>query len=112
MSFHQFAVGALFGNFAVTQYDDLVGVLHGRKPVGDDHHRAAVEKPFHVLRDDSLVLGIERTGGLVEHHVLRLLVNGAGYHQPLLLSSADARAVATHLRFHAERQAVDVFLQA
>ena len=59
-------VGALLGDRAVLQDDDVVGVANGAQAVSDGDHRPAVHGPLERLDDHVLGLGVERGGRLVE----------------------------------------------
>ena len=51
---------------AVLDDEDLVGVAHGREPVGDDERRTPCQGARQRLLDRDLGLGVQVRGRLVE----------------------------------------------
>jgi len=100
-------VVADFDQLALLEDDDLVGVLDGGEPVGDDHGRPLGEEALHVLHDGALVVGIERAGRLVEEDVLGVLVDGPCDEDPLPLTLAEPVTVAADLGVVVQRQPGD-----
>ena len=75
---------------AVVEDDDLVGVPHGREPVGDGDRGATPGQGVEGLLDGTLGLGVECAGRLVEHQDPRVAEQGAGDGEPLLLPAGEA----------------------
>ena len=88
---------ALFGHAPSVEHHDLVGVAHGREPVGHHEHGArravpaAGEAPKGRL-DLDLVLRVGKGRRLVEHHDGRVLEDRAGEHEALHLAAGEVRA--------------------
>lgn len=71
---HQFVVPTFFHDASSFQYDNLVGIFHGPKPVCDHDRRHGVflQQPVQGLLDSCLGFGIEARRGLVENQERRL----------------------------------------
>ena len=66
-------MGAAFGDAALVEDEDLVGVDDGRQAVGDDDGRAAGGDVAQGLLDRRLGAAVERAGRLVEDQDRRVL---------------------------------------
>ena len=100
-------MAALLHDAAVVEDQDLVGLPHGRQPVGDDQRGAPLERGGQRQLHGGLGLAVEVGGGLVEHHDLGRLEEQPGDGQPLLLASGEAVAAVAHHRVEAVGQGVD-----
>jgi len=85
-------VGAALQDAALVQDDDLVGVLHGAQPLGDDDLGGAGDLPGEGPADEGVGAGVDGGGRVVEDEDLRPLEQGAGDAQALLLASGDIGA--------------------
>ena len=82
-------MGAPLDDAAVVDHQQLVGLAHGREPVGDDERGAAgqrlAQRPLHRR----LGLGVEVRRRLVEHDDVGRLEHEAGQGDPLLLAARE-----------------------
>ena len=85
-------MGALLQNLAVGQEDDVVRVLDGAQPVGNDQHGANVLHLLQGVLDQHLRLGVDVGGGLIENHDGGLVNNGSGKGQQLALAGGEVVA--------------------
>src|SRR5687768_6901960 len=85
-------VGAALGDPALVEDDDLVGIDHGRQTVGDDDGGAARGDAAQGLLDRRLGSAVERAGGLVEDQDRRVLEEGTGDGDALLLAAGQLKA--------------------
>src|SRR6266849_1354052 len=92
----QVIVGAVLNETAAVDGDEAVAAPHGREPMGDDEHGAAVGKPRHVLLDDPLALIVERARRLVEDQDARIGNERACDGQTLALAAGQAGAPLAH----------------
>src|SRR5262249_48690129 len=97
----QVVVPAVLDDAAVVEHDDLVGVAHGREPVGDRDRRSALGETVERLLHEPLGLGVERARRLVEDEDRRVPQDRPRDRNPLLLAAgepvaafADDRVVA------------------
>lgn len=79
-------VCAALGDAPVVYDEDLIGVLDRRKPVGDRDDRFAARKRRDRVLDEVFVFRVDARGGLVEQDDGRILENGAGNGDALLLA--------------------------
>ena len=89
---HELVVGAALQDAALVQDDDLVGVLHGAQPLGDDDLGGAGDLPGEGPADEGVGAGVDGGGRVVEDEDLRPLEQGAGDAQALLLASGHIGA--------------------
>ena len=59
-------MGAFFGDDAVVQDEDHVGILDGRETVSDDEGGTAHHEFIESILYDLFTFGIKRRGGFVE----------------------------------------------
>ncbi len=81
----QLLVGAGLAQPPVVQHEDAVGVLHGGEAVGDDDRGAARQEPGEGVPDQELGFGVDAGGRLVQDQDLRIVGEGAGEGEQLLL---------------------------
>ena len=101
-------MGALLGDVAVFQNQNLVRVLDGGQAVGDDEAGFALHEPAHGCLHLALGAGVHVAGGLVQNQHLRVIEHGPGDGQQLLLALADIAAVLGDDGVVAPGQAHDV----
>ena len=89
---HESFVAADFGDAAVFEDDDAVGVGDRAEPVGDDEARAAFHQRGQAGLDHPFAFGVEVAGGLVEDEDLRVGQDRAGDGDPLPLAAAELHA--------------------
>ena len=89
-------MGAGFGEAAVVEHVDLVGVADGGEAVGDDEGGAASGEAGEGALDGRLGFVVDRGGGFVEHQDGGILEDGAGDRQALALSAGELLAAFTH----------------
>jgi hypothetical protein len=94
------------------QHDDLVGVDDGRKAVGDGQHGPVAAEGAQFFLNGALGLGVERGGGLVEDQDRRVLEDGAGDGDALLLAAGELEAALADHRVIAARQGGDEVVDA
>ena len=70
--------------------DDLIGVAHGRQPVGDGDRRTALGQPLELGLDRVSVCVSSELVGLVEHEHGWVAQHRAGDRHPLLLPAGEA----------------------
>ena len=85
-------MGAVSGNAAVVQDQDLVGVLYGRDALGDDDDGGILQIGGEGLADGGLCGAVHSGGGVVQNEHRRLSQHGPGNAQPLFLSAGDVGA--------------------
>lgn len=95
---HQLFVCSMFGDSAVFQINDIVGVHHRAQAVGDHYHCAVFEEPVEVVHYSAFVDCIQRGCGLVENQQLGILVYGTCNQYPLFLPLAEFNAAVAY--FH------------
>lgn len=93
---HQFPVRALFHDPAFIHHDDLVGMLDGAEPMGDDDGCFVFADRVEVIFDLVFIAGVQRVGGLIQKQIVGLLVDGAGDEQPLPLPLAQSLSFGTY----------------
>jgi hypothetical protein len=80
-------VGAAFGDAALVEHDDLVGIDHGGEPVGNDDRGPPRGHVADRRLDGGLGAAVERAGRLVEDQDRRVLQQRARDRHPLLLAA-------------------------
>ena len=80
-------MGAALGDPALVENHDLVGIDHGRQAVGDDDAGPALGDVAKGLLDRRLGAAVEGAGRLVEDQDRRILEQGSGDRDPLLLAA-------------------------
>ena len=93
----EFVVLAVLHDLALVEDVDFVGMLDGRQAVCNGYGGARLHEVLQCLLDQSLGLGVEGRGGLVEDEDGRIFQDGACYGEALALSAAEpSAAVAYH----------------
>lgn len=85
--FSKIVVAAVFDDMALLDGDDAVAIPHCRKPMRDDHDRAALSDLAHILMDDALAFIIESAGGFIEYQDARVRNEGPRNCYSLALSA-------------------------
>ena len=85
-------MAALLDDAAVIDDEDDVGADDGREAVGDRQDGAALGQAFQGLLDGALGLGVHARGRFVEDEDGRVLEQGAGDGDALLLAAGEAVA--------------------
>ena len=98
---------AVFGDVAVVEHDDLVGLANGGQAVRDGQHRDLAAQGFQRLLHLTLGLGVDVGGGLVEQQDARRAGQGPGHRDQLLLAHRQPRPAFAQRRVVALRQAAD-----
>ena len=101
LNFSKFLVCAIFNDLAPVDDDNAVALLDGRHAVGNDHTRAAFHCAVQRLLHDFLTLLVQSTCGFVQYHNLRVLDQGSGNGDSLLLASRKLAAFETAQLFKA-----------
>ena len=94
---HQLRMGALLDDAAILYHQDLVGVLDGGQPVGDDQCRAASGQTVKGALDAGFRHAVQRGGGLIQYQNGRGLQKHPGDGYPLLLPAGEQRAPLAHI---------------
>ena len=89
---------ATLENPTALENEDLVGVVDGGKPVGDDKARAVFHEVVERLLDQALGGGVHARGRLVENQDRRVFQEGAGDREALLLADAEFHPALAELR--------------
>ena len=97
----QLVVGTPLYDTALVEHADFVAALDGRESVGYGDGGAGLHESLQRLLDQSLALGVERRGGLVEDEYGRVLEYGAGYADALSLSAAESSAAVADVGIEA-----------
>ena len=105
----QFFLCATVCNAPFLQHHDLVRVLDGGEPVGDDQKRFPPGKRHNGALDFVLILGISEGGRLVQNHNGGVLQNGAGDGDALTLPAGELLARVSGRRIPAMLQPADKF---
>ena len=92
----QLLVLAALPDPAAVDDQDLVGLLDGGQPVGDDQRGPAGQGRGERVLNGNLLLGVEVRGGLVEQHDSRGLQQQPGQGDPLFLAARQPVATITH----------------
>ena len=85
-------MGALFLDDTMGQEDDVVRVLDGREPVGNDQHSADVLHLLQRVLNEQLRLGIDVGGSFVQDHDAGLVDDGPGEGKQLPLTGGEVVA--------------------
>ena len=83
-------VAALFHHLALVHDHDPIGLEHGGQTVGDNQGGTAYHGLFQGLLDETLILRIQGTGGLVQQQDGRIADQGPGNGQTLALAALEA----------------------
>ena len=100
-------VAALLQNLAVGQYNDIVRVLDGGKPVRHDQHRADRTHFFQAILNQQLGLGVDIRRGFVQYHDAGFVDDGPRKAQQLPLTSREIVAALADLLVEAVVQLVN-----
>ena len=87
---------AAFDNLALVKYQNLIGVLHGGKAVGDHQNRLLLGQLFKGKLDLVLILCVRKCGGLVENDDGSILQNGSCQRNTLVFAAREIGAAAAH----------------
>ena len=88
-------------------HDDLVGALHGREAVGDDQRGASFDHAAERVAHAEFGFRVHAGGGFVEDQDLRLVGQGAGERDELLLAGGERRAALADFFVEALGQGAD-----
>ena len=88
----ELVVAAGFGQAAVVEDQDAVGVADGRQAVGDDDGSAALHEFFDGRLDELLGFGVDAAGGLVEDEDAGVVGDDAAEGQQLALAGGEVGA--------------------
>ena len=80
------------------EHHDMVCVSHRRQPMGHHNHRLSTERLSQILRNQTLILGIQRISSLIKKDVFRLALESTGYQQALTLSLTQTMTVSPDKR--------------
>ena len=109
---YQLFVCAALHDFSFVQHAYLVGMLDGAQAVGNGDGGSRGHQSFQCVLHQSLALGVQRRGGLVENQNGRILQDGACDADALALTSRQAAAAVAHVRvvsvFHLHDELVGV----
>src|SRR3954464_8774516 len=100
-------MGALLGDFAAFEDDDLAGSADGGEAVGDDYGGAAVEEALQAALDRFLGADVDVGGGLVEDEDAGLGEEGAGEGDQLALTGRELDAALADFGVEALREPGD-----
>ena len=100
-------MGALLGDPAAFEDDDLAGAADRREAVGDDERRAPGQQPLEAPLDRLLGAHVDVGGGLVEDQDPRLGEQGAGEGDELALAGRELDAALADLGLDAVREGGD-----
>lgn len=84
---NQSGVAPLFHDSPVLQHRDDISVVNGGEPVRHHDGGAVPHDPLQRVLDHALRLHVQRAGGLIEQQDGRILYDGSGDGDPLLLAS-------------------------
>ena len=103
----QLVVGALLGDPAAFEDDDLAGAADRREAVGDDDRGAALQQPLQALLDRLLGAHVDVGGRLVEDQDARLGQQRPGEGDELALAGRELDAALADLGLDPVRQRGD-----
>ena len=83
-------MGALLDEFPMLQHANTVGLLNGRKPMGNDEAGPAGTKIFQCLLNQSLRLVVERGRRFIKQEERRILEERAGDRKTLFFPAGEA----------------------
>ena len=110
--FEQFLVRAAAVDVAVLDDVELVGVLDGRKAVGDDDERLALHELCHGFLDDGFVFGVGVGGCFVQNDDGCVFHHRAGDGDALALATGEVGARAADNRVKPVFETHDKFVAA
>ncbi|CAN4000066.1 Bifunctional chorismate mutase/prephenate dehydratase, partial [Dysosmobacter welbionis] len=96
----QLLMGALLHDAALLQHQNLVRTHDGGQAVGDHDNGAATGQLGERFLDQSLVLGVRKGGRLIEDHDGRVLQNGPGQGDALLLAAGEISPLGANRGVH------------
>ena len=82
----------LLDDLSLAQQDDIIRMLDGGKPVGDDQHSADILHLLQRILNEDLGLGVDIGGGFVQDHDGRLMQDGTGEAEQLPLTGGEVIA--------------------
>ena len=100
-------VGSVFGDAAVVEDHDDIGILDGGQAVRDDEHRAALHQLIHAALDDGLGACVDGRGRLVEDQHGGVAEKDARDGEQLSLADRDVLGIAVERGVVAARQGAD-----
>ena len=103
----QLFVGAPLHDLAVIHDQDEVTIPDGREAVGDDQHRAVCKLVVDHIKDGILCAKVQTAGGFVQNIEVRILQEGPGQSQTLLLAAREAVAGFLEVGIVLQRQLPD-----
>src|SRR5579864_6826977 len=95
---YQLVMRALFGDDAVFQHDDLVGVADGAEAVRDGDRGASLHQPVERADNEFFRCGVKRRCRLVEDQDRRVADDRARDTDPLALTARQGEAALAYLR--------------
>ena len=105
-------MGSDAANRAVIQHDNLIRILYGRDTLGNDNLGGIGNLLPESLPDHGVRMGIHRAGGIVQNQDSRLLQQGSGNTETLLLSAGHIAAALLNPGVILLREALDKFIGA
>src|SRR5258708_1190007 len=96
-----------FADLAFVHDDDFVGALHRRKPVRDDQRRAPFDHTAQRVAYAEFGFGIYARCGFVQNQNLRIVRQGAGEGDELLLAGGERRSALADLLVEPAGQCTD-----
>src|SRR4051794_13909422 len=92
----ELVVVAGFGDVAVLEDDDLVGVADGGEAVGDDEGGAAGHEVVEGVEEESLAFAVEGAGGFVQDEHGGVFEEGSGDGDALAFAAGEGGAPFAH----------------
>ena len=89
----QLVVSTPFHDASFMEHADLIGIADGGETVGDGHGGAGLHQPFKSILHQTLALGVECRGGLVEDEDGWVLQDGTGDGDALAMMNSWALAI-------------------
>src|SRR5215213_4756629 len=109
---HQLIVIAGLSDHPFFQHDDRVRLANRAQTMRDDDRRSSRHQPTEVVLNRALRFGVERARRLVENQHRRIVVDGTGDRNALLLAAGEREARLTDLCLVAKRQTHDEVVRA
>ncbi len=100
-------MAAALDDLAVIQHQDFVGIHHRGKPVRDDQRGAVPGDLAQRALDFAFGAGVQRGRRFVQQQDRRVLQDGAGDGDALLLAAGKFQPALAHHGFIAQRQFED-----
>ena len=96
-------MGTLLHDASLLQHQNLVRTDHSRQTVGNHDNGAATGQLGKRLLDQRLVLRVSKGGGFIENHDGRILQDGPGQGDALLLAARKISPFGAELGVNAFR---------